>query len=126
MSELNQMLKEMGDEISGILTASVVGMDGLSLANFRKAKSFDEELASAQFALVMKLTQKTMSQLGDREMEDNLVTTRNIYVLTRFLGDGSYFLIVAVTKSYASLGNIRLITRQYSEKLWDLIPRRKE
>ncbi|MDY7040966.1 MAG: hypothetical protein SVX38_08895, partial [Chloroflexota bacterium] len=71
-----------------------------------------------------KLVQKSVSQLGKDEIEDNLVTTDNAYLLTRLLGDGSYFLSIAVDKGAASLGNVRLMTRQFADDLWAAIPKR--
>ena len=46
-------------------------------------------------------------------------------VLTRFLGDNTYYLAIAVDKDMASLGNIRLMARQFSDALWNLVPKRK-
>ena len=124
MADLNKLLKEMGDEIPGLIATGVVGMDGLPIAVY-SPQDFEADVASAQFSLVMKLVQKSCSQLGNEEVEDNLVTTNNVYLLTRFLGDGSYFLGITADKNAASLGNVRLIARQYADALWKGIPRRK-
>ncbi len=126
MTEINEILKEMAADIPGLLSASVVGMDGLALANHVIAKDFDVEVACAQFALVMKLVQKTSTQLKDSEVEDNLVSTKKSYILTRFLGDGDYYLGIAADKDTANLGNIRLIARNYADTLWEAIPKRKK
>lgn len=123
MAKLNDILKDMSSEIPGFISSDVVGMDGLSVAHHSADPDFDAEAASAQFALVMKLVQKTTGQLGAGEVEDNLVTTEDAYILARFLGDDSYYLGVAVSKADASLGNLRLMTRQYADKLWDAIPK---
>ena len=124
MANLNNLLKEMADEIPGLVSAGVIGMDGLTLAE-HSPHDFDADVASAQFSLVMKLVQKSCSQLGGDQVEDNLITTNNVYILTRFLGDGSYFMGIAADKNTASLGNVRLIARQYSDALWKAIPKRK-
>ena len=81
-------------------------------------------LVAAQLALIMKLVQKSVDQL-DEEVEDNLVTTEVVYILSHFLGDGSYFLGVAVDKKTGSLGNMRLMTRQFADDIWGAIPKRK-
>jgi hypothetical protein len=59
-------------------------------------------------------------------MEDNLTTTDQAYLLAHFLGDGSYYQGIAVDKRSASLGNLRLMARQYADDLWDAIPKRRE
>lgn len=123
MANLQDVLKEMAADIPGFVSADVVGMDGLSIAGHAADPDFDAEAAAAQFALVMKLVEKAAGQLGAHEVEDNLVTTNDDYILTRFLGDGSYYLGVAVEKESGSLGNIRLMARNYSDDLWKAIPK---
>ncbi len=123
MANLQDVLKDMADDVPGFISADVVGMDGLSIAGHATDPNFDAEAASAQFALVMKLVSKTAGQLGSGEVEDNLVTTDDAYILTRFVGDGSYYLGVAVSKDSGSLGNVRLVTRNYADDIWDAIPK---
>lgn len=125
MAKLDVLLKEMAGEIPGLFAAAVSGMDGLEIASYSTTPEFDLEMATAQLSLVMKLVQKTSNQLGGDEVEDNLVTTNGNYYLTRFLGDGSYWLGVAVDKNAASLGNVRLTVRQYADSFWKGIPKRK-
>ncbi len=125
MAKLNDLLKEMAGEIPGFIATDVVGMDGISIAGYTADPAFNAEAASAQFALVMKLVQKTVDMLKAGEFEDNLVTTDKAYILTRMLGDGSYYLGVAVDRNAASLGNLRMIARQYTDALWSAIPKRR-
>jgi len=125
MARLNDLLKEMAGEIPGFIATDVVGMDGISIAGYTADPSFNAEAASAQFALVMKLVQKTVGTLKAGELEDNLVTTDRAYILTRMLGDGSYYLGIAVDKNAASLGNLRMVTRQFADALWGALPRAK-
>jgi DNA-binding response OmpR family regulator/predicted regulator of Ras-like GTPase activity (Roadblock/LC7/MglB family) len=124
-SPLVGLLQDMAGEISGFLAAAVVGMDGMAIAEHSTNRDFDVETAAAQFALVMKLVQKSAAQIGSDDVEDNLVTSKDRYILTRSLGDGSYFLATAVDKEAASLGNVRLVTRMFGLGLWDAIPRRR-
>ena len=125
MAKLNDLLKEMAGEIPGFIATGIVGMDGLAIAQHAADPNFSIETASAQFTLVTKLAHKNASQLGD-EMEDNLTTTDQAYLITHFLGDGSYHQGIAVDKQAGSLGNVRLMVRQYADALWDAIPKRRE
>jgi predicted regulator of Ras-like GTPase activity (Roadblock/LC7/MglB family) len=124
MASLKELLKEMSGEIPGFQAASVSGLDGLSIAEYTASPDFNMEMAAAQFALVMKLVQKSTGQLKSGDVEDNLVTSNTSYILSRFLGDGHYFLVIAVERDMASLGNVRLMTRNFAPDLWDAIPRR--
>lgn len=125
MNKLTNLLKEMGDEIPGLSATAIVGMDGLQVAQYATATKFDIEIAAAQFALIMKSVQKTCDQLGESGVEDTLITTANSYLMTLFLGDGSYYLVVAVDKKGGNLGNLRLIARQFANAFWDAIPKKK-
>ena len=126
MAKLNDLLKEMAGEIPGLLGTDVVGMDGLSIAQYSMDPSFKAETACAQFALVMKLAQKSTGQVQAGDVEDNLATGKKTYLITRFLGDGSYYLGVTVDKEVGSLGNMRLMMHQYADDLWNAIPKQKK
>lgn len=115
-------LEEMAKEIPGFVAAAVVGKDGLSIGEY-VISDFDIETAGSQFALVMQLVQKSAAQLGSNQIEDNLVTSKDRYIISRYLGDGSYFLVTAVDKAGSSLGNVRLVTRLFGEGLWSDIPK---
>ena len=125
MNKLTNLLKEMGNEIPGLSATAIVGMDGLPVAQYSTATEFDIEIAAAQFALIMKSLQKTCDQLGANNVEDTFVTTANSYLMTLFLGEGSYFLVVAVDKNIGNLGNVRLIAKQFADALWNAIPKKK-
>jgi predicted regulator of Ras-like GTPase activity (Roadblock/LC7/MglB family) len=125
MAELRDLLKEMAGEVQGFVAAAVSGVDGLSIAEYSASPDFNLEVATAQFALVMKLVQKNVDRLESGVVEDNLVTTDTNYILSRFLGDDySYYLVVSVDRDMASLGNARLMVRNFAPDLWDAIPRR--
>ena len=125
MAKLDDLLKEMADEIPGLVAAAIVGMDGLGLAHFTTDPNFDVEIADAQFAVVMQVVNKTAAQLGSDVVEDNLVTTNNAFMLTRFIGDGSMYLGIAVARKGGNLGNIRLVSRNFADALWNAVPKRR-
>jgi predicted regulator of Ras-like GTPase activity (Roadblock/LC7/MglB family) len=116
---LSQMRNEMGPEF---LAADVIGVDGLSIANCSGDGAYDSNAASARLAMVMKLAARVSDKLGLGAVEDNLATSDQIMLISRALGDGSYFLGVAVAKD-ATLGSVRLIMNEYAPQIWDAIPR---
>lgn len=120
---VDEILQTMADDIPGFVAADVVGMDGLAIAGHAADADFDAEASSAQLAMVMKLVERTADQLQAGSVADNLVTTRDTYMLARFLGDGSYYLGVTVDREASSLGNVRLLTRTYADDLWEAIPK---
>ena len=115
MAGLKEILKEMADEMDGVLSIQVTGMDGITIA-VHNPTGADVDAFSAKFAMVMKLIDKSvddLSNLGD--FEENLVQSQNAWILTRFVGD-TYYVGIAVSRD-GTLGNVRLVAGKYQDKL---------
>jgi predicted regulator of Ras-like GTPase activity (Roadblock/LC7/MglB family) len=82
---------------------------------------FDSTDSSARFAAVMKLSANVSNKLAMGKVEDNLITTDKVYILSRFLGDNSYFWVLSVTRD-ATLGTIRMLMNEFAPLLWEAIP----
>ncbi len=122
MSKLDQLIQQVRTELgSDFVSTDVVGLDGMSIAGDSVTPDFDGSAASARFAMVMKLASKVSDKLGMGHVDDNLATTDKVYILTRFLGDGSYYWGLAVNRS-ATLGNVRLVMNEYAPQMWEAIP----
>jgi len=123
MTKLEQILQQVRTELGAdFVSTDVVGMDGLSIAGGSAVADFDSTAASARFAMVMKLAANVSSKIGMGAVEDSLVTTDQAYIITRFLGDGSYYWGLAVTRN-ATLGMVRMLMNEYANQLWRAIPR---
>lgn len=123
MAKLEQLIQQFRSELGAdFISTDVVGMDGLSIAGGSIDPNFNSTDASARFSLVMKLAEKSSSKLGMGKVDDNLVTTDKSYIIARFIGDGSYYWGVAVTRN-ATLGTVRMLMNEYADQLWDAIPR---
>ncbi len=115
MAGLKEILKEMADEMDGVLSIQVTGMDGITVA-VHNPTGADVDAFSAKFAMVMKLIDRSvgdLSNLGD--FEENLVQSQNAWILTRFVGE-NYYVGIAVSRD-GTLGNVRLVAGKYQEKL---------
>ena len=51
----------------------------------------------------------------------DLLTTENAYLLVRFLGQDSYYLLLSADKQQANLGNMRHLAHVYAERLDTLL-----
>lgn len=123
MSELEQLLAEVRTELgSDFVSTDVVGMDGLSIAGGSASPDFDSSAASARFAMVMKLASKVSSKIAMGDVDDSLVTTDQAYIISRLLGDGSYYWGLVVTNG-ATLGMVRMLMNEYADQLWAAIPK---
>lgn len=122
MTKLEQLLHDIRLELGNdFVSTDVVGMDGLSIAGGAADPNFDAAAASARFAMVMKLGVKTSDKMGMGTIDDILTVTDRVYILTRFLGDSSYYWGLAVSKD-ATLGMVRMLMNEYAPKLWDAVP----
>jgi len=123
MTKLEQILQQVRTELGAdFVSTDVVGMDGLSIAGVSVVADSYSTAASARFAMVMKLAANVSNKIGMGAVEDSLVTTDQAYIITRFLGDGSYFWDLAVTRN-ATLGMVRMLMNEYANQLWRAIPR---
>lgn len=122
MTKIDEILQEVRTELGAdFVSADVVGMDGLSIGGLVTDPNFDASAASARFAMVMRLAQKVSDKIRMGEVADSLVTTNNAYIISRFLGDGSYYWGLAVTRD-SVLGMVRMVMDEYADQLWDAIP----
>lgn len=122
MAQLDDIIKQMSAEVNGFIAAAVVGMDGLNIAQYAKGKVNPESI-SAQMTLLLKLVDTSTTKLNAGSVEDNLLTTENAYVLMRFLPEKQYFLGIAADRKTGNLGNLRLMSRMYSDRLGKAMPR---
>jgi predicted regulator of Ras-like GTPase activity (Roadblock/LC7/MglB family) len=121
--KLNDVLKELSGEVTGYLASAVVGMDGLSLADHTKSSKSNPETISAQLALLFKLVDTSTAKMNAGTVEDNLLTTDTAYVLMRFLPSKEYFLGVAVDRKSGNLGNLRLMSKLYTDRIAKAMPK---
>ena len=118
MTKINDLLQDIRTELgTDFVSSDVVGMDGLSIGGLQADPDYD-----SRFAMVMRLAQKVADKVELAEVNDSLVTTEHSYIITRFLGDNSYYWSVVVTRE-AVLGMVRMVMDEYADPLWDAIPR---
>ncbi len=123
MTKLDELVQQIRMELgSDFISTDIVGSDGLSIAGGAMDPSFDNNEAAARYAMVMKLASKVSDKLVFGAVDDNLTTTDKVMILSRFLGDGSYFWELVIRKD-ATLGSARIMMNEYVPKLWSAIPR---
>ncbi len=119
---LEDILQDIQNQLgSDFIATDVVGMDGLSIAGRAANPNLDSTAAAARFAMVMKLASNVTEKIGMGDVEDSLVTTTDAYILTRFLGDGSYYWGITVTIN-ATLGLVRMLMSEYANQIWEALP----
>jgi predicted regulator of Ras-like GTPase activity (Roadblock/LC7/MglB family) len=123
MSKLDEIIQQVRVEIgSDFVSTDIVGTDGLSIAGGAMDPNFDNSEAAARYAMIMKLASRVSDKLAFGDVDDNLTTTDQVMILSRFLGDGSYFWELVVRRD-ATLGSARLMMNEYASRIWSAIPR---
>lgn len=119
--KFEDILTELSGEVTGYRGSFLVGTDGINLAsNF--VGELDPDLASAQMAMLLKLVNGSTEKLGAGNLEDNLTTTEKAYILMRFLPGNQYFLGISAERKSGNLGNMRLMSKMYTDKLAKAMP----
>jgi len=118
----------MGGEITGYMASVIAGMDGINLASHSRTNKVDTEAISAQMTMLFKLVDTATAKLAEVQeqtidIEDNLLTTEGAYVLMRYLPGKQYYVGVIAEKKSGNLGNLRLISRLYCDRLAKAMPR---
>lgn len=119
--ELDNLLMNLSKEVDGFVAASVVGMDGLGIADYTEG-TLNTEAVNAQMTLLFKLVNTTVAKLLTDDVEDFLLTTERDYLLVRYLSDTNFYLGITADRHKANLGNMRLISRIYAERLSKAMP----
>jgi predicted regulator of Ras-like GTPase activity (Roadblock/LC7/MglB family) len=119
---MKDILQELGGQVPGFISAAIVGMDGLGIAQHSNAP-VDVESINAQMTLLIKLVDTTVDKIDAGVVEDYLLTTEHAYLMIRFLEGNDYYLGVAADKETVNLGNLRLNSRVYSKRLDKAMPR---
>jgi len=124
MAKLNDVLKEMRNEIGGdMIQLTVCGPDGIAVAKetiIPDAAMADMMTGRATMSLMA--AKKATEKLELGTFQDSISTTEKAFILTKFIGDGTYFIALSVTRK-ATLGTVRMLLDDYAPKLWDAIPR---
>ena len=112
------LLRELADQIDGLFSAAIATPQGEDLFSY-SIWDIDVSTIIDQVSRFVKMVDTAVAKLGAGALEDNLLTTEDAYILVRFLEDKDYFLLVAVDKEKANLGNLGLLSRTYSKKIND-------
>jgi predicted regulator of Ras-like GTPase activity (Roadblock/LC7/MglB family) len=122
-TKLDEMLQEMSTEMSGFFAGSVTGTDGMTIAQLTKGK-IDPDSVSAQLAVFLRLAQSSSEKANMGVIDDMLIQTANYYVMNVFLpGDNQHFLTTIADRKNGSIGNLRMISKIYAERISKVIPR---
>jgi predicted regulator of Ras-like GTPase activity (Roadblock/LC7/MglB family) len=122
MANFDDILKEISTQVTGYIACALVDLDGLNLASNTISQGLNPEIISAQLSILFRLVKVSVEHMDVGEIEDNLTTTNDAYILMRFLPGKQYYLSIAANRKTANLGNMRLMSKIYSERLGKVMP----
>lgn len=117
----SEILQELADELDDFIAASVVGVDGMSVANLVADRNFDESKASAALSQLVKQAAESSEAMGAGEFEETITTSEKYMFVTRPLGNGKFF-IELVLKANGNLGAARMYLEEHEEGLLESLP----
>lgn len=121
VQKFEEILTSLAGEISGYSASALVGIDGINIAANSKGP-LDPEAVSAQMTMLFRLVDGSVEKLGAGVLEDNLMTTEKSYILMRFLPGKEYYLSITADRKTGNLGNLRLMSKMYTEQLSKAMP----
>ena len=119
--KFDEILNSLSGEVSGYLSSALVGIDGINVASHTLGR-LDPENVSAQITTFFRLVDTSVEKLGAGVLEDNLLTTEKSYILMRFLPVKKYFLSIGSSRKEGNLGNLRLMSKMYTDQLSKAMP----
>jgi predicted regulator of Ras-like GTPase activity (Roadblock/LC7/MglB family) len=120
--DLKTLFSEVRADMSDdFIAMDVVGQDGISIVREAVESDFNDQLAAAHFAMVMKLADRLSNNLNMGKAVENQFATDSFVAISRMLGDGSFYWLL-VAKAEANIGLLRAVMDQYELRLWGAIP----
>lgn len=110
---LSNILKALSEQLNGYIASVISATDGTMLAQH----GLPSDSISAQISLLIKLVETSIIRLDAGNLEDELLTTSDVYLLIRYLPDKEHFLGIMVSRKDGNLGKLRLLARLYVNQI---------
>ncbi len=118
----SEVLQDLAEHIDDFVGASVVGIDGMSIANLVVERGFNEDKAAAALSQLVKQATESSEAMDAGEFEETITTSEKYIFLTRPLGNGKFFIQV-ILRATGNLGAARMYLEDYEEEILDTLPR---
>ncbi len=113
-------LKELVDNTSGAVAASIMGYDGIAIDEYlSQPADFDLQLLVVEYANLLKEVRQTIELLKTGAMEELSVTTAKVKVLVRTVND-EFFLVFIMTPD-GNYGKGRYLLRREAPRIAELL-----
>lgn len=113
--DYQRYIKQVVDKVPGALAASIVGVDGISLAGFSPIANFDFGLVDAELASVQRAAQNASRGMSAGNVEEIVVVSAKATFLLRPVGEEFY--ITITLRGDQSLGVARLVAKKMAQDI---------
>ncbi len=111
-----QMIEELSKKINGHRLTCLTQLRGNNLYWFSSA-DVDQEQMMGQINQFAKMVDTATTRLGAGSVRDLVLITEAAYLLVRFLGFATYYVLIVADKEKASIGNLRHLAGANAERL---------
>ena len=123
MQTLQKYVEEISEWLREAFSVCVVGEDGLMLAFKTRVGGENAEFTSAVLTEVMRSIERIVREMQKGRLVDTLISMVDAHFLTKPVDDeGKVFLAIGVPRG-ANLGAVRYVSKVYTAKLRDALPR---
>uniref|UniRef100_A0A7V0Z5W9 Roadblock/LAMTOR2 domain-containing protein n=1 Tax=candidate division WOR-3 bacterium TaxID=2052148 RepID=A0A7V0Z5W9_UNCW3 len=118
--DLNEEIKKIAEKIPGCLYASLVGYDGISVAQYVIEANFDINLYDAELSSLL-LTSKEIKKNLNLGVETELIwLTQNAFFIIQPVGE-DYFIYACLKPIGSNPGVARIEMNKAKQRLMDII-----
>lgn len=123
MSELDEVLRDFEDDVSNFISTDVVDIEsGMSMGGRAADPDFDGSVAAAAFSEVVKAYKRAFDLLDmdPESLQDILGTADDVLILTRVIGDRTFYHGLAITKE-GNLALARKTMQAYEDRIIEAV-----
>lgn len=113
--QLVKILDDLAEAIEGVMLISIIGRDGIGIAEYVTDGSNVEDFNS-NLTMVMKMAEQAVKNLSNAGgLQANMIQTEHAWILTQ--GITSYYWFGISVNRRSTIGNVRLVVDEYTDVL---------
>lgn len=109
------ILEKAVNNVLGAFAASIVGMDGISLANFSKDETYEQSVFDAEIATILATGERALKDSQAGELREVILSTENNTIIARSIGK-NYFVMIVLKGESRNVGIARLSVNKLVEE----------
>lgn len=101
--------------VLGAFAASIVGMDGIPLADFSKDESYDQTTFDAEIATILSTGERAIKDTQAGDLSEIILSTESNTIIAHTIGE-NYFVMIVLRGESQNIGMARLMVRKLAEE----------